>query len=98
MAAVDQLSPLVGVKPACQALAVPRATWYRRHGGRGISKSMLFPWTTPGILRPACGRSRRLFPRPAAGPRFSPRALTEAEQQTVLTCLHEDRFQDSSPA
>ena len=56
MAAVDQLSPLVGVKPACQALAVPRATWYRR-------------------------RSRRLFPRPAAGPRFSPRALTEAEQQ-----------------
>ena len=73
MAAVDQLSPLVGVKPACQALAVPRATWYRR-------------------------RSRRLFPRPAAGPRFSPRALTEAEQQAVLTCLHEDRFQDSSPA
>ncbi len=31
-------------------------------------------------------------------PRFSPRALTDAEQQTVLTCLHEDRFQDSSPA
>ncbi|MGB6946377.1 MAG: IS3 family transposase, partial [Bryobacteraceae bacterium] len=73
MAAVDQLSPLVGVKPACQALAVPRATWYRR-------------------------RSRRLSPRPAAGTRFSPRALTEAEQQAVLTCLHEDRFQDSSPA
>jgi putative transposase len=24
--------------------------------------------------------------------------LTEAEQQTVLKCLHEDRFQDSSPA
>jgi putative transposase len=73
MAAVDQLSPLVGVKPACQALAVPRATWYRR-------------------------RSRRLFPRPTAGSRFSPRALTEAERQAVLTCLHEDRFQDSSPA
>jgi putative transposase len=73
MAAVDQLRPLVGVKPACQALAVPRATWYRR-------------------------RSRYLFPRPAAGLRFSPRALTEAEQQAVLTCLHADRFQDSSPA
>ncbi len=43
MAAVDQLSPQVGVKPACQALAVPRATWYWRHGGRGISKPMLFP-------------------------------------------------------
>ena len=73
MAAVDQLSPLVGVKPACLAFAVPRASWYRR-------------------------RSRRLFPRPQAGPRFSPRALTEVEQQAVLTCLHEDRFQDSSPA
>jgi len=24
--------------------------------------------------------------------------LTEVEQQAVLTCLHEDRFQDSSPA
>ncbi|MGA2883481.1 MAG: hypothetical protein ABSG13_31460 [Bryobacteraceae bacterium] len=72
MAAVDQLSPLVGVKPARQALAVPRASWYRR-------------------------RNRRLFPRPAAGLRFSPRALTEAEQQAVLTCHHEDRFQDCSP-
>jgi putative transposase len=73
MAAVEQLIPLVGVKPACQALAVPRATWYRR-------------------------RSRRLCPRPSGVLRFSPRALTEAEQQAVLTRLHEDRFQDSSPA
>src|SRR5436305_11527670 len=73
MAAVDQLSPLVGVKPACQALAVPRASWYRR-------------------------RSRHLFPRPAAGPRFSSRALTEAERQAVLSSLHEERFQDCSPA
>jgi hypothetical protein len=30
MAAVDQLSPLVGVKPACRAFAVPLASWYRR--------------------------------------------------------------------
>src|SRR6202522_4642440 len=73
MAAVDQLSPLVGVKPAGQAWAVPGATWYRR-------------------------RSRRLFPRPAAGPRFSARALTEVERQAVLSRLHEERFQDSSPA
>jgi putative transposase len=73
MAAVDQLSAMVGVKPACRALAVPRATWYRR-------------------------RNRRLFPRPAAVLRCSPRALTEAEQQAVLTSLYADRFQDSSPA
>ena len=38
------------------------------------------------------------FPGPQAGPWFSPRALSEAEQQAVLTCLHEERFQDSSPA
>src|SRR5665213_2214921 len=55
------------------ALAVPRATWYRR-------------------------RSRRLLSRPAAWPRVSPRAFTEAEQQTVLAYLHEERFQDCSPA
>jgi len=73
MAAVDQLSPLVGMKPACQALAVPRASWYRR-------------------------RSRRLCPPPVAAQRHSARALSEAEQQAVLTCLHEERFQDCSPA
>ena len=73
MAAVDQLRPLVGVKSACQALAVPRASWYRR-------------------------RSRRLPPSTVAAQRHSARALSEAEQQAVLTCLHEDRFQDCSPA
>jgi len=30
MAALDQLIPLVGILQACQALAVPRASWYRR--------------------------------------------------------------------
>jgi putative transposase len=34
MAAVDQLGPLVGVKQACAALAVPRATLYRRRKRR----------------------------------------------------------------
>ena len=41
MAAVDQLGPLVGVKPACQALAVPRASWYRRR--RAVSLLWLGP-------------------------------------------------------
>jgi putative transposase len=30
MTALDQLRPLVGMQRACRALAVPRATWYRR--------------------------------------------------------------------
>jgi len=74
MAAVDQLSELVGAKPACQALAVSRASWYRRRRGR-------------------------LSPAPAAAAkRPSPRALSDAERQAALAALHEERFQDSSPA
>jgi putative transposase len=73
MAAVAQLSPLVGVRPACQALGMSLATWYRH-------------------------RRQRLFPPPAAAPRYAPRALTEAERHNVLARLHEDRFQDCSPA
>jgi len=34
MAALDQLSPIVGVKRACQALGVPRASLYRRRKRR----------------------------------------------------------------
>ncbi len=40
MTALDQLRPLVGMKRACQALAVPRATWYRRRRRR---VSLLLP-------------------------------------------------------
>jgi len=76
MTALDQLRPLVGIKQACQALSIPRATWYRR-------------------------RSRDRFP--AAVPslekkRRSVRALASTEQSAVLSCLHEERFQDCSPA
>jgi putative transposase len=74
MAAMDQLRTLVGIKQACRALAVPRASWYRR-------------------------RKRRLSPVPTvAAQRHSARALSEREQSTVLACLHEERFQDCSPA
>jgi putative transposase len=38
MAALDQLIPLVGILRACQALAVPRASWYRRRH-RSLSPS-----------------------------------------------------------
>jgi putative transposase len=77
MTALDQLRPLVGMKQACQALSIPRATWYRR-------------------------RSRDLFPAALPSPekkkRHSVRALAPSEQSAVLSCLHEERFQDCSPA
>jgi hypothetical protein len=43
-------------------------------------------------------RRRRLTPWPVAARRHSPRALSENEQSAVLACLHEERFQDYSPA
>jgi len=76
MAAVDRLSPVVGVKQACAALAVPRATLYRRRKRR----------QSPAL--PSEEKERRQ----------SPRALSESEQSAALACLHEERFQDCSPA
>ena len=74
---MDQLTAIAGVKRACQALAVPRASWYRRR---------------------RCQRSPRAVPSSEKGQRHSARALSESEQSTVLACLHEERFQDCSPA
>ena len=73
MTAVAQLAVDVGTSAACQALQVPRASYY---GDRRKSSS------------PVVATSR---PSPA-------RALRPAERQTVLARLHEERFQDRSPA
>jgi putative transposase len=74
MAALGELIPVVGVKQACGALNVPRASFYRRKGF-DLSSTAVPP------ARPA----------PA-------RALAQTERTAVLACLHEERFQDSSPA
>ncbi len=73
MPAVSELAAAVGVRPACEALHVPRASYYR--------------WQQrAGAVVEANPR-----PRPV-------RALTTAEQENVLARLHEERFQDRSPA
>jgi putative transposase len=74
MSALGELIPVVGVKQACEALNIPRASFYRRKG-------FDFSSTAVPPVRPA----------PA-------RALHQTERSTVLSCLHEERFQDSSPA
>jgi len=74
MAALEELIPVVGVKQACGALNVPRASFYRR-------KVFDFASTEIPPARPA-----------------SARALAQTERTAVLACLHEERFQDSSPA
>ncbi|MHB8756206.1 MAG: hypothetical protein ACYC92_14825 [Candidatus Acidiferrales bacterium] len=72
MAAVSQLATTAGIQAACQALALPRASFYCK-------------------LHPRSWPSRSSRRRPA-------RALDPQEKATVLACLHEERFQDRSPA
>jgi putative transposase len=73
MAAVAELANDVGTSAACQALCMPRASYYR--DDRKTSS-------------PTVSASR---PSPA-------RALRPAERDAVLARLHEERFQDRSPA
>lgn len=74
MVGLGELIPVVGVKEACAALDVPRASFYRKRGLGVVSV-------------------------PVAATKFVPaRSLAQAEREAVLTCLHEERFQNSSPA
>jgi putative transposase len=43
-------------------------------------------------------RRRRLSPSPVGVARLSPRGLKDKEKSAILACLHEQRFQDCSPA
>jgi len=70
MAAVSELSPVVGVQAACTILGLPRASYYRQQ-------------------RPLFGPSKKAV---------SARALSLPERGTVMDRLHEERFQDRSPA
>ena len=70
MAAVTELSPVVGTQAACEVLGLPRSSFYRQQ-------------------RPVFGPSKKAV---------SARALSLPEREEVLACLHEERFQDRSPA
>src|SRR5450631_3978982 len=70
MAAVSELSEVVGTQAACEVLGLPRASFYRQQ-------------------RPIFGPSKKVV---------SARALSLTERANVLACLHEERFQDRSPA
>jgi len=70
MAAVSELSPVVGIQAACAVLGLPRSSFYRQQ-------------------RPLFGPSKKAV---------SARALRLPEREAVRDCLHEERFQDRSPA
>src|SRR5207247_11069075 len=73
MTAVTELAVDVGTSAACQALTVPRASYYRDR------RKIFFPAVTASRPSPA-------------------RALRPAEREAVMSRLHEERFQDRSPA
>jgi putative transposase len=73
MAAVTELASEVGTSAACQALCMPRPSYYR-------------------------DRRKTSFPAETASRPTPPRALRPVERETVLSRLHEERFQDRSPA
>jgi putative transposase len=73
MSAVTELASDVGTSAACQALRMPRASYY---------------WQRRKVSAPVVA-----FPRPSPA-----RALRPAEREAVLSHLHEERFQDRSPA
>lgn len=83
MNAAVGLASDVGVQPACEALGVDRASFYRQRP----------------ILGPMERDSQILSDAVAAiPPTPSPRALRPVERATILACLHAERFQDRSPA
>jgi putative transposase len=114
MASVTELVPVVGVAAACEAVGLPRATFYRQ-AGRSIGRRV-DPMTPSPRYEGAAGERSELLPRapsleqgdtvppPATSTpgmevaRIHPRALSAAEQAAVLETLHSERFQDAAPA
>ena len=83
MNAAEQLASTVGVQSACSALGVARASFYRQHPRFGpMERASQVQADALAAIQPAP----------------SPRALSIAERETVLACLHSERFQDRSPA
>jgi putative transposase len=81
--AIGQLSRLVGVKAACEAVGRARASHYRAH----------HPVTASSA---AAAHTAQAPARPAR--QLQPRALSDAERKAVLDVLHSERFADMAPA
>jgi len=95
-AAIGELIPVVGVKAACLALDVPRASFYRKRTSGDVS-----PMPAAGHRRSREDDLIQDKPDHASAlvvKRFVPRALVSAERAAVLACLHEERFQNCAPA
>ena len=98
MASATELVPLVGVTAACEAVGVARASFYRCERLQ-VGQSAALPGASLRHEGAAGERSEQSVPGVASGrARLHPRALSAAEQTTVLEVLHSPRFQDAAPA
>jgi putative transposase len=88
--AVNDLVPLVGAKAACEALGLPRASYYR--GRPVVQQETVESSSSPSS--PAASSQ----PRERRAQQQQPRALTEAERTAALEVLHSERFVDMAPA
>jgi putative transposase len=93
--AVDDLVPLVGVKTACAAVGLPRASYYRARPVARQHAAERCEQAGPADPTPSAEPSP---PAPERRPQQQPRALTEAERAAVLKVLHSERFADAAPA
>lgn len=98
MASVAELAPVVGVLAACEAVGVPRASYYREVGRRRARPA---PLLSPSPRDEGAVGERSELSVPDASTsvdRVHPRALRPAEQAAVLDVLHSERFRDAAPA
>jgi len=94
MEAARELAPKVGVSSACRAMALPRATYYRRL--TVVSQPAVSD--DGGIPSEGAGDDKNVVVQETRSPaRRSHRGLKEAEEKKVLAVLHNERFVDRSP-
>ena len=94
--AVSGLVPLVGAKAACEAVGLPRASYYRaRPADRREATATEEPDTQP---TPVPATVLEGAPKPSRRRQAQPRALSQAERAEVLQALHSERFADAAPA
>ena len=90
--AVGELVPLVGAKAACEAVGLPRASYYRARPG---VQEQPVEAAEPSELLPSSSLSS---PARQGRPQQQPRALSDDERARVLAVLHSERFADAAPA
>jgi putative transposase len=84
MAAVDEVAREVGVKPACEALGVPRASWYRRKAPPPRRK----PRPRPPPARALSEEEQERVADVLHSPRFVDRAPAEVCATLLDECVY----------